>query len=164
MFGIRWAVALASLQAGAIHEAEHWLALAALNRADDAVELLTFELGLRAEILLARGEVEAGLRLWRRAADRAEEHRERGLSHRASGLDAGTLEIQAVAVIAHARHGCSTSLRRSPPNCRASCRRCSRTPSSIRRYLADFPVCGALLLAVAMADLDRESAPVMSAP
>ena len=38
-------------------------------QADEPIGTLTYGLGVRAEILLARGEVEAGLRLWRRAVD-----------------------------------------------------------------------------------------------
>jgi len=156
MFGIRWGVALASLQAGAIDEAEHWLAQAALNRADDAVELLTFDLGLRAEILLARGEVEAGLRLWRRAADRVKSTESEGYRIEPAGLDAGTLEIQAVTVIAHARHGRLDLVEEITGELPRKLSAVLTNPIvNPPAYLVDFPVCGALLLAVAMADLDR---------
>jgi predicted ATPase/DNA-binding SARP family transcriptional activator len=156
VFGIRWAVALASLQAGAIDEAEHWLAQAALNRADDAVELLTFDLGLRAEILLARGEVEAGLRLWRRAADRVKNTESEAYRIEPAGLDAGTLEIQAVAVIAHARHGRLGLVAELTGELPRKLSAVLTSPiAGPPAYLVDFPVCGALLLAVAMADLDR---------
>src|SRR6266545_3183723 len=64
--GIRWWMVLSSLQIGAVDEAEHWLEQTAPHRADEPVGALTYGLGVRAEILLARGEVEAGLRLWRR--------------------------------------------------------------------------------------------------
>ena len=43
-------------------EAEHWLEETAPPRADEPVGTLTYGLGVRAEILLTRGEVEAGLR------------------------------------------------------------------------------------------------------
>ncbi|MGA2828412.1 MAG: BTAD domain-containing putative transcriptional regulator [Streptosporangiaceae bacterium] len=156
VFGIRWGVALASLQAGAIDEAEHWLAQAALNRTDDAAELLTFEVGLRAEILLARGEVEAGLRLWRRAADRVKNTESEAYRIEPAGLDTGTLEIQAVAVIAHARHGgldlVAEITGELPRKLSAVLTNPIAEPPA---YLVDFPVCGALLLAVAMADLGR---------
>jgi predicted ATPase/DNA-binding SARP family transcriptional activator len=156
VFGIRWAVALASLQAGAVDEAEHWLAQAALHRADDAVELLTFDLGLRAEVLLARGDVEAGLRLWRRAADRVKNTESEAYRVEPAGLDAGTLQIQAVAVTAHARHGrlglVEEITGELPGKLSAVLTKPIVNPPA---YLVDFPVCGALLLAVAMADLDR---------
>src|SRR6266540_1897677 len=67
--GIRWWMVLTDLQIGAVDEAEHWLEQTASHRADELVGTLTYGLGVRAEILLARGEVEAGLRLWRQAAD-----------------------------------------------------------------------------------------------
>jgi len=156
VFGLRWALALASLQAGAIDEAEHWLAQAAMNRADDAVELLTFDLGLRAEILLARGEVEAGLRLWRRAADRLKNTESEAYRIEPAGLDQGTLQIQAVAVIAHAHHGrldlVAEITGELPRKLSAVLTNPIVNPPA---YLVDLPVCGALLLAVAMADLDR---------
>ena len=60
---------LANLQVGDVDEAEHWLEQTAPPQADEPVGTLTYGLGVRAEILLARGEVEAGLRLWRRAVD-----------------------------------------------------------------------------------------------
>jgi predicted ATPase len=68
--GTRWGLVLTNLQLGAIDEAEHWLELAVLNQVDDAGGTFAYELSVRAEILLARGEVEAGLRLWRRVVDR----------------------------------------------------------------------------------------------
>src|SRR6266508_3715724 len=69
LVGIRWWMVLASLQVGAVDEAEHWLEQTAPQRADEPVGVFTYGLGVRAEILLARGEVDAGLRLWRRAVD-----------------------------------------------------------------------------------------------
>jgi hypothetical protein len=53
---------LANLQLGAVDEAEQWLEQTAPGRGDEAVGVFTYGLGVRAEILLARGEVEAGLR------------------------------------------------------------------------------------------------------
>ena len=104
--GIRWWMVLACLQVGDVDEAEHWLEQTAPPRADEPVGTLTYGLGVRAEILLARGEVDAGLRLWRRAVD---------LLRNADGpifgmeLDPSqepwTLEATAVTVIAHAQHG-----------------------------------------------------------
>jgi hypothetical protein len=104
-FGIRWGLVVTSLQLDAVDEAEHWLELAALNQTDDSGGMLPFERSLRAEILLTRGDVDAGLRLWRRVVDqidsdeRASDHAER------SGLDPWTLEVQSITVVAHAHHG-----------------------------------------------------------
>jgi tetratricopeptide (TPR) repeat protein len=107
--GIQWWMVLANLQLGDIDEAEHWLERTAPPRADEPVGTRTYGLGVRAEILLARGEVEAGLRLWRRAGD---------LPERLS------------AMLMH-------PVANPPP------------------YLMELPVSGALLLALAMVDLDR---------
>jgi ATP/maltotriose-dependent transcriptional regulator MalT len=67
--GIQWWMVLANLQLGDVDEAEHWLERTAPPRGDEPVGTRTYGLGVRAEILLARGEVETGLRLWRRAVD-----------------------------------------------------------------------------------------------
>ena len=67
--GLQWWLVLANLQVGDVDQAERWLEQTAPSQADEPVGSLTYGLGVRAEILLARGEVEAGLRLWRRAAD-----------------------------------------------------------------------------------------------
>ncbi|HWO59017.1 MAG TPA: BTAD domain-containing putative transcriptional regulator, partial [Umezawaea sp.] len=64
---VRWAMVLANLQRGAVDEAEHWLEQASLDGEDETLDVLMFDLGARAEIHLARGDVEAGLNLWRRA-------------------------------------------------------------------------------------------------
>jgi len=104
--GLRWWMVLANLQLGAVDEAEHWLEQTAPSRADDPVGAHTYGLGVQAEILLARGEVEAGLRLWRRIVD---------LLVNAEGpifsiemdpdQEPWTLEAKAVTVVAHAQHG-----------------------------------------------------------
>jgi hypothetical protein len=119
----RWALAQVNLQLGAIDEAERWVAQTAPNWVGEAVSALTFDLGVRAEIVLARGEVEAGLRLWRRAVDRLT-NTESEIVGIGPSRDPWALEVEAVAVVAHAHHGGSTSSRRSPASCRTSCRRC----------------------------------------
>jgi len=104
--GLRWWMTLASLQVGDVDEAERWLDQMAPPRVDEPVGTRTYGLGVRAEILLARGEVDAGLRLWRRAVD---------LLANADGpifgmeLDPSQeqwpLEAKAVTLVAHAQHG-----------------------------------------------------------
>jgi hypothetical protein len=61
------------------------------------------DFGVRAEILLARGDVEAGLHLWRRAADRL--RNTPAVDGELPGSAAWAWEAQAVTVIAHAHHG-----------------------------------------------------------
>jgi predicted ATPase/DNA-binding SARP family transcriptional activator/tetratricopeptide (TPR) repeat protein len=155
--GIRWWMVLTSLQIGAVDEAEHWLERTAPQRADEPVGTLTYGLGVRAEILLARGEVEAGLRLWRRAVDlliNAEEP--------IFGIDMDpnqepwTLEATAVAVVAHAHHGRLDLIEEI--TCELPHRLSTMLTNPITKpppYVVEPPICGALLLALAMVDLDR---------
>src|SRR6266536_298693 len=155
--GIHWWMVLANLQIGAVDEAERWLERTAPHRADEPIGPLTYGLGVRAEILLARGEVEAGLRLWRRAADlltNAEEP--------VFGIDVDPdqepwiLEAKAVAVVAHAQHGRLDLVEEITGELS------HRLPTMLTNpvakptpLLVEFPIRGALLLALAMVDLDR---------
>ena len=73
-----------------------------------------FDVCARAEILLGRGDVDGGLRLWREAADQLR------ASPPATGL--WPWEVQAVAVVTHARHGPARPGRRTwPAACPDSC-------------------------------------------
>jgi predicted ATPase/DNA-binding SARP family transcriptional activator len=153
---LRWWMVLASLQRGDVDEAEHWLEQTAPLRGDEPVGALTYGQGVRAEILLARGETEAGLRLWRRAVD---------LLRNAQGpifdIDLGpeqepwALEAGAVAVVAHAQHGrldlVEEVVTELPGHLSTLLSGTAASPS----YLMGFPICGALLLAMGMADAER---------
>src|SRR6266511_1118848 len=155
-FGIRWGLVLTSLQLGAIDEAEHWLELAVLNQLDDAGGTFTYELSVRAEILLARGEVDAGLRLWRRVVDQLNSPESATYRIEPSGLDPWTLEVQAVTVVAHAHHGRLDLVEQLtgelPHKLSAILTNPIGTPLP---SVFELPVCGALLLALGMVDLDR---------
>lgn len=155
--GIGWWMVLTSLQLGAVDEAEHWLERTAPHRADEPVGTLTYGLGVRAEILLARGEVEAGLRLWRRAVDlltNAEEP--------IFGLDIDpdqepwTLEAKAVAVVAHAHHGRLDLVEEITGELPHRLSTMLTNPvANPPAYFMELPLCGALLLALAMVDVER---------
>ncbi|WP_328767880.1 ATP-binding protein [Streptomyces sp. NBC_00286] len=99
--GVRWGLALACLQRGEPGEAEYWL-----RQAEDANSLQNedfSDLGGRAEIALARGLTEVGLGLWRTAAEQMAEF---GSTHSGDPfLDRWALQIQSVAVTAHAHAG-----------------------------------------------------------
>jgi hypothetical protein len=141
---------------GAVDEAEHWLEQTEA-RADEPVGTLTYGFGIRAEILLARGEIEAGLRLWRRAVD---------LVVNAEGPIFGfddepnqvtwILEATAVTVIAHAQHGRLDLVEELtgtlPDRLSTMLANPAENPPP---YLMELPVAGELLLALAMVDLDR---------
>jgi hypothetical protein len=141
---VRWGLVLATLQLGAVDEAEHWLEQAMLHGGDEAAGVELFDVAVRAEILLARGRVEEGLRLWRQVAD-----------HLRHGADPWTAEVQAVTVVAHARHGrldLVEEITDDLPHLVSTM--IEHPPGSF----ADFPILGALLLALAAVDLDRGDA------
>ncbi|MEV4619956.1 BTAD domain-containing putative transcriptional regulator [Asanoa sp. NPDC049573] len=129
----RWALVLANLQRGAYDEAERTLDE---DTPVGAEELAGFELCARAEIRLGRGDVDGGLRLWREAADRV---------RTTTGAGLWPFEVEAVAVVTHARFGrldLVGDLVRTLPGILA------RTLPTARP--AEFPICGSLLLALAV--------------
>jgi predicted ATPase/DNA-binding SARP family transcriptional activator len=154
--GTRWGLVLTNLQLGAIDEAEHWLELAVLNQADDAAVTLANELSVRAEILLARGEVDAGLRLWRRVVDLFDSPESPTYRTEPSGLDPWTLGVQAVTVIAHAHQGRLDLVEQLTGELSHKLSAILTDPSGAPLpSVFELPTCGALLLALGMVDLDR---------
>jgi tetratricopeptide (TPR) repeat protein len=155
--GLRWWLVLANLQVGDVDEAERWLEQTAPHQADEPVGALTYGLGVRAEILLARREVEAGLRLWRRAVDLLvnAEGPIFGLEEDPS-QETWPLEAEAVTVVAHAQHGrldLVEDLIGELPD-RLS-RMLANPVANPPPYLMELAISGGLLLALAMVDLDR---------
>ncbi len=145
----RWAVVLANLQRGALAETERMLGEALRLGVDQAVGLDRFDTVVRATISIVRGDVDEGLRGWREAAHAVRGRRE---------LGAWPLEIQSVCVVAHAQHhrlDQVTDLVATLPGIVAG------LIDNPHTRPAGFPVCGAALLALAMADLDR--APALAA-
>jgi predicted ATPase/DNA-binding SARP family transcriptional activator len=141
---VRWALVLANLQSGMVDEAERWLERA-MCCGDDPSGLGMFDVAVRAEIHLARGEVDAGLDLWRRTAD----------SVRESADSSWALEVRAVTVVAHAQHGrldLVAELVEELPRTLSERLTCHEEASAMS--YVDYPVCGGLLLALAMVDLD----------
>jgi tetratricopeptide (TPR) repeat protein len=135
----RWALVLAHLQRGAFDDAERELVEAARDSGDEPVDLMTFEICARAEIQLGRGDVEGGLSLWRQATDRTGSH---------GGL--WPCEVEVVTVVAHARFGRLdqvSDIVDTLPGLLSD-----KVDSA---SVAEFPICGSLLLALAVADLDR---------
>jgi predicted ATPase/DNA-binding SARP family transcriptional activator/tetratricopeptide (TPR) repeat protein len=157
LVGIRWWMVLASLQVGDVDEAEHWLEQTAPPPVDQPVGTITYGLGIRAEILLARGEVEAGLRLWRRAVD---------LLTNTQGPIFGVfedpsqeqwvLEAKAVTVVAHAQHDRLDLVEELTGELPHRLSRMLANPvANPPPYLMELLTCGGLLLALAMVDLNR---------
>ncbi|MCL8009664.1 BTAD domain-containing putative transcriptional regulator [Streptomyces sp. AS02] len=151
--GLGWGLMLAHLQTGDLDRAEHWLEHTLRNQPEGpAPDAFAPDLGARAEIALARGDIETGLGLWRRAVERLK----RGASPVFAGehlLEGWRLELQAVAVTAHARHGRTDLV---APLAAALPERLTTLltrPPAEHRTTADLPVHGALLLALGTADL-----------
>ncbi|WP_406441654.1 AfsR/SARP family transcriptional regulator [Streptomyces sp. NBC_01613] len=158
VIGVRWGMMLAHLQTGDLDAAEYWLEQAMRHQPEDAAaDVFTADLCARAELALARGDVETGLGLWRRALERIE---------RTASPDYGdellkenwVLELQSVALTAHARHGRTdlvAALADTLPDRLAAL--LSRPRTAPQHVTVDFPVCGALVLAlgaVALTDGD----------
>nr|WP_206313822.1 BTAD domain-containing putative transcriptional regulator [Streptomyces coryli] len=101
--GMRHALVLACLQRGEIDEAEEWLRQAELEQPAEGIEQLTPDLGTRAEIALARGTTEVGLRLWRSAV----ESMGAGAQEYAADpfFERWALEVRSTALTAHAHAG-----------------------------------------------------------
>ncbi|WP_131732398.1 AfsR/SARP family transcriptional regulator [Actinomadura formosensis] len=156
MFGLLWALAAVCLHLGEYDEAEHWLDRSPAHGQDEFSGTATFDLGSRAEIALGRGDVETGLRLWREAV--------RGLADEeipgpGPGLDPWTLEAHSVTVVAHARHGRLDLVQDIAAGLPAKLSALlAEPPLPMPSYFMDLPICGGLLLALAMADGDRSRA------
>jgi hypothetical protein len=156
-FGIRLAMALAHLEAGALADAERCLAGARLGAGgeDALISSRSFAHAVRAELHLARGEVDEGLAAWRSVI---------GLLVARAGppgapaepvLAPWALEVQSVAVVAHARHGRLGALAGTADDLAVMLRDLLTNPGRYApTYLTGMPLCGALLLALAMVELD----------
>ncbi|MFF4252574.1 ATP-binding protein [Streptomyces sp. NPDC001663] len=156
--GMRWGLMLANLQIGDLDAAEHWLEEALRNQPEgNAADAFTPDLGARGEIALARGDVETGLGLWRRALERIERTSSPVFGDELV-MEGWVLELQSVALIAHARHGRTHLLAPLAAALPGRLAALLTRPTAAPHYVTvDFPVCGALLLAlgtVALADGD----------
>ncbi|MEV1121104.1 BTAD domain-containing putative transcriptional regulator [Actinosynnema sp. NPDC049800] len=144
--GVRAWLVLANLQLGDIAEAERWLdGLTAVALDEEEAESVGYDLGIRAEVRFARGEVEAGLRLWRRAVERV------GDARVPTDRDPWAAQARSVAVVAHARHDRLDLVAHVA----------DALPGPLAELLTPSPdpvaqsLCGTLLVAVATADLAR---------
>ncbi len=153
--GIRWGLMLAALQSGAVDEAERWLAKTSPGGGEDRFDVITFDLGVRAEISLARNEIDQGLALWRQAVARQRDSGVLPLPD-APGLDAWTLELLCVTVIAHAQHGrldlVADLVAELPPLAPPLF---SESAAKVPAYLIGMAVRGTLLLTLGVLALDR---------
>jgi predicted ATPase/DNA-binding SARP family transcriptional activator len=126
-----WALMLANIQRGAYDEAEQGLDEATRI---DTIGVERFGMCVRAEILLGRGDIDGGLRLWRAAVARP-----------LDPIGLWPYEVEAGAVIAHARHGRIDLVGDVVETLPGLLSRAAATLPVLA-----FPVCGTLLLALAM--------------
>jgi len=169
---VREAVVMANVQRGAYDEAERELKLTMPRPEDEPWEMPMFDTAVRAQIAIGRGDVDAGLDLWRSAAATLRDEQgpgpggdqsgPSGLSGPGpSGLDPWALQVQAMAVVAHAHHGQLGLVAEITGALPAALSGLAADPGPagpLSGTLASsygLAVCGSLLLALAMADIDR---------
>ncbi|MBV9382229.1 MAG: AfsR/SARP family transcriptional regulator [Streptosporangiaceae bacterium] len=154
---VREGIVAANLQRGAYDEAERELKLTTPHGADEPWDMPMFDTVARAEIALGRGDVDTGLHLWRTAAATLRDTQRPGPGDQ-SRLDPWALDIQAVAVVAHAQHGRLGLVAEITGALPAALSALTADPGPPPGTLAAFyglAVCGSLLLALAMTDIDR---------
>ncbi|KNX36680.1 ATP-binding protein [Luteipulveratus halotolerans] len=98
---LRWLLAFAALQLGDVDGAQRWYEEGGPTSADDP-HGFGWRSAVWAEICLAKGDVEAGLHGWRRAADQVGSATNAYFTTDPPGLEPWTLATESVAVIAHA--------------------------------------------------------------
>ena len=155
---VREAIVGANLQRGAYDEAERELKLTTPHGADEPGDMPMFDTAMRAEIALGRGDVDTGLRLWRTAAATLRDTQRPGPGGDLSRLDPWALQVQAIAVVAHAQHGRLGRVAEITGALPAALSALTADPGPPPGTLAasyGLAVCGSLLLALAMTDIDR---------
>jgi hypothetical protein len=117
-----------------------------------------FDTAMRAEIALGRGDVDAGLHLWRTAAAALRDTQRPGPGRDLSRLEPWALQVQAVAVVSHAHYGRLGLVAEITGALPATLSVLTADPGPPPGTLAasyGLVVCGSLLLALAMTDIDR---------
>jgi hypothetical protein len=117
-----------------------------------------FDTAMRAEIALGRGDVDTGLDLWRTAAAALRGTQRPGPGGDLSGLESWALQVQAIAVVSHARYGRLGLVAEITGALPATLSALIADPGAPPGTLAasyGLAVCGSLLLALAMTDIDR---------
>jgi predicted ATPase/DNA-binding SARP family transcriptional activator len=155
---VREAIVAANLQRGAYDEAERELKLITPRAADEPWEMPMFDTAMRAEIALGRGDVDTGLELWRSAAATLRDTLRPGPCGDLSRLDPWALQVQAIAVVAHAQHGrlgLVEEITGALPGAISGLTADRGPPPGTLAASYDLSVCGSVLLALAMTDIDR---------
>ncbi|MBE1490669.1 ATP-binding protein [Plantactinospora soyae] len=153
--GVRSWLVLANLQIGDSVEAERWLeGLTQIVLDEDEVKAVGYDLGIRGEVLLARGEVQAGLRLWRHVADQVRDAGAITSTGVPLDLYPWVAEARSVAVIAHARYGRLDLIADIADALPERLTHLLTHPLvNPPPYMVEQAICGTLLLAMAVADV-----------
>jgi predicted ATPase/DNA-binding SARP family transcriptional activator len=155
---VREAIVMANVQRGDYDEAERELKLTTPRAEDEPWDMPMFDTAVHAEIALGRGDIDTGLRLWRTAATTLRDAQRPGSGGDLSRLDPWALQVQATAVVAHAQHGRLGLVAEITGALPAALSALTADPGPPLGTLAasyDLAVCGSLLLALAMTDIDR---------
>jgi predicted ATPase/DNA-binding SARP family transcriptional activator len=155
---VREAIVGANVQRGAYDEAERELKLTTPHGADEPWDMSMFDTAMRAEIALGRGDVDTGLHLWRTAAATLRDAQRPGPGGDPARLDPWTLQVQAVAVVAHAHHGrldLVAEISGALPAALSALTADPGPPPGTLPASYGLSACGSLLLALAMTDIDR---------
>ncbi len=153
--GIRWWIVLAKLQLGDVDEAQRWAEPVANVHVEPKIGTLGYEIGARAEMSLARGDIDGGLRLWRQVIGLLDSARDETSAGVPLLFDPWQVEARAVALTAHAQHGQVELVADLPANLEQ--RLTNLLTSRIVNpppYLMEFQLGGSMLVALALADLD----------
>jgi hypothetical protein len=116
-----------------------------------------FDTVVRAQIALGRGDVDTGLRLWRTAAAGLRDTQHEGPGD-LTRLDPWALQVQAITVVTHAQHGrlgLVADITRALPAALSALTADPGPPPGTLAASYGLAVCGSLLLALAMTDIDR---------
>jgi predicted ATPase/DNA-binding SARP family transcriptional activator len=155
---VREGIVMANVQRGAYDEAERELKLTTPRAKDEPWEMPMFDTAVHAEIALGRGDVDTGLQLWRAAAAALWDPRRQQPGDDLLRLDTWALQIQAAAVVAHAYHGrvgLVAEITAALPAALLALTADPGPPSGTLAASYDLAVCAALLLGLALADIDR---------
>jgi len=155
---VREAIVAAHLQRGAYDDAERELKLTTPHVADEPWDMWMFDTAIRAQIALGRGDVDTGLQLWRTAAATLRDTQRPRPGGDPSRLAPWALQVQATAVVTHAQHGrlgLAADITEALPALLSALIADQGPPSGTLAASYDLGVCGSLLLALAMTDIDR---------
>lgn len=152
--GLRWWIVLANLQRGAVDEAERWIESVAGIHVEPKLGTLGYDLGARAEMLLARGDVDAGLRMWRQVVELLRTAPKEFSFVLPAELDPWAVEARVVTLVAHAQHGGLDLVADVAPELT------DRLSALLERpvvnpppYFMELQLIGSVLVALALADL-----------